>query len=51
MHGQGAKEGVGVSMAPLCLFWCMWRERNKRTFDGVEFNDLKLKEYPLLGLL
>lgn len=32
------------SMAPLCLFCCVWQERNRRIFDRVEFNNLNLKE-------
>jgi hypothetical protein len=23
-------------MAPICLFWCLWRERNNRSFEDVE---------------
>jgi nitrogen fixation-related uncharacterized protein len=23
-------------MTPICLFWCLWRERNNRSFDDLE---------------
>jgi len=23
-------------MAPTCLFWCLWRERNNQNFEDVE---------------
>jgi len=23
-------------MAPICLFWCLWRERNNRSFEDLE---------------
>ena len=35
---------------PHCLLWCLWRERNARTFEDCERNilDLKLLFYRLL---
>ena len=35
---------------PHCLMWCVWRERNARTFEDCEWNilDLKLLFYRLL---
>ena len=33
-------------MASLCLFWCVWWERNKRIFDGEELNIYKLAKNP-----
>lgn len=30
-------------MAPLCLMWCIWRERNSSNFDDCENGLLKLK--------
>ena len=28
---------------PHCLMWCLWRERNARTFEGSEHNVAELK--------
>jgi hypothetical protein len=35
---------------PHCVLWCLWRERNVRTFERCETNvvDLKLHFYQLL---
>ena len=30
-------------MIPLCIFWCIWWERNSRSFEGVERNMLEIK--------
>ena len=30
-------------LIPHCIFWCIWRERNTRTFEGVERNLLEIK--------
>ena len=27
------------NLAPLCLMWCLWRERNWRTFEDMESSD------------
>ena len=36
--------GVGVwGAAPACLMWCIWRERNHCTFEGMELSMLNLK--------
>ena len=37
-HSGNVKNAV-----PLCLMWCIWRERNTRTYDGIEVSLLKLK--------
>ena len=29
--------------APACLMWCIWQERNQRTFEGVELSLPNLK--------
>ena len=28
---------------PHCLMWCLWRERNARTFEGCEQSVVELK--------
>ena len=28
---------------PHCVMWCLWRERNERTFEGCEQNISELK--------
>ena len=37
-------------VVPHCMLWCLWRERNARTFEGCETNvvDLKLHFFRLL---
>ena len=30
------------NIAPLCLMWCLWRERNMRTFEDMESSDDQL---------
>ena len=30
-------------MIPLCVFWCIWWERNSRSFEGEERNLLEIK--------
>ena len=30
------------NLAPLCLMWCLWRERNRRTFEDMESSDDQL---------
>jgi hypothetical protein len=38
------------SMAPLCLMWCVWRERNARCFEDCEtgLSNLKRKMLQML---
>jgi hypothetical protein len=31
-------------LAPLCLMWCIWRERNARLFDDVETSMVELRK-------
>ena len=38
-------------MAPLCIFWCLWWERNARGFEGMERNALELKGLVLRTLM
>jgi hypothetical protein len=30
-------------LAPLCLMWCIWRERNARSFEDRETSVVELK--------
>jgi hypothetical protein len=30
---------------PHCVMWCVWRERNARTFEDCEWNILDLKDF------
>ena len=30
------------NLAPLCLMWCLWRDRNKRTFEDMDSLDDQL---------
>jgi len=36
---------------PPCLMWCIWNERNARSFEGCEQNMLKLKGLFMKSLL
>jgi hypothetical protein len=45
----GGQVGRGTIMevwrlAPLCLIWCLWRERNARSFEDVETSVTKLRK-------
>jgi hypothetical protein len=31
-------------LAPLCLLWCIWRERNARLFEDVETPMVELRK-------
>ena len=31
-------------LAPICLFWCVWKERNRRTFKDEDLSDQGLKD-------
>jgi hypothetical protein len=31
-------------LAPLCLLWCIWRERNARLFEDVETSTVELQK-------
>ena len=37
--------GKHSSLAPLCLMWCIWRERNWRTFEDRDKTDDQLLTY------
>jgi hypothetical protein len=51
----GASVGYGRAkearrLAPLCLLWCIWRERNARLFEDVETSMVELRKR-LLNML
>jgi hypothetical protein len=33
-----------IYMAPLCLMWCLWKERNAHSFEVCEIGSLNLKK-------
>lgn len=39
------------SMLPLSLFWCIWRESNKKIFNEEELNNHMLKEIFIRSLI
>ena len=52
-HGPRSKSEAGKiwKMTPHCLMWCIWQERNDRTFNGVEKSIPALKFHLLHTLL
>ena len=32
-------------IVPHCLLWCIWRERNARSFEGCERSMLEIKSF------
>jgi hypothetical protein len=38
-------------MVPLCMFWCLWWERNARSFEGTERNLMEVKGTVLRTLM
>ena len=51
MKGMGKKRSVVWKMAPICLFWCIWGERNRRTFLEEEMTNTSLRKLFLRSLL
>ncbi|RVW92386.1 hypothetical protein CK203_032497 [Vitis vinifera] len=51
IKGLEKKRGVVWKMAPICLFWCIWGERNRRVFQEEEKSDTSLKNLFLWSLL
>ncbi|RVW72790.1 putative inactive ATP-dependent zinc metalloprotease FTSHI 2, chloroplastic [Vitis vinifera] len=51
MKGMGKKRSVVWKMAPICLFWCIWGERNRRTFLEEEMSNTSLRKLFLRSLL
>jgi hypothetical protein len=49
LNSWGAALGGGHAieawrLAPLCLLWCIWRERNARLFEDVETSMVELRK-------
>ena len=41
----------GWQMAPVCLFWYIWKEHNYQTFNREETSDQQWKETLIMSLL
>jgi hypothetical protein len=48
--GGRSRSAAVWKMAPLCLMWCIWRERNARCFEDSSRTFEELKHYFLLTL-
>ncbi|RVW93915.1 putative mitochondrial protein [Vitis vinifera] len=46
----GKKRRKVWKAAPLCLFWAVWKERNRIAFDNEEFSIHRLKNYFVCNL-
>ena len=51
IKGLEKKRSVVWKMTPICLFWCIWGERNRRMFQEEEKSDMSLKNLFLRALL
>ena len=51
IKGLEKKRSVVWKMASICLFWCIWGERNRRVFQEEEKLDTSLKNLFLRSLL
>ena len=47
---MGKKRKKNWMAAPLCLFWTLWRERNRVVFDNEVFNAQRIKSNFLRNL-
>ena len=47
----GKKRSVVWRTMPICLFWCIWGERNRRMFKEEEMLDTSLRNLFLRSLL
>ena len=43
IKGLGKKRRAVWRLAPICLLWCIWGERNRRTFQEEEMSDTCLR--------
>ena len=44
-YGGNSRSVVVWKMMPLCLMWCVWRERNDRNFDNLERTLEEIKSF------
>ena len=44
VEGFQKKNRAVWCLAPICLFWCVWKERNQRLFKDEELSDQGLKD-------
>ena len=40
---MGKKMEKAWRVAPICLIWTIWKERNRRALDDIERNDQDIK--------
>ena len=43
VEGFQKKKKIVWHLAPICLFWCIWKECNQRTFKNEELSNQRLK--------
>ncbi|RVX14364.1 hypothetical protein CK203_017180 [Vitis vinifera] len=51
IEGLGKKRRAVWRLAPICLFWCIWGERNQRMFHEEETSDTCLRNLFFRSLL
>jgi hypothetical protein len=49
LNSWGGQVGCGIvteiwRLAPLCLMWCLWSERNAQNFEDVETSIRELRK-------
>ena len=50
-HCIGKKIKKAWNVAPFCLFWAIWKERNRRAFEDAGLSNQELKFYFLCNFL
>ena len=51
VKGLGKKRRTVWRLTPICLFWCIWGERNRRTFQEEEMSNTCLRNLFFRSLL
>ena len=49
--GLGKKKRAVWQLAPICLFWCIWGDRNQRTFEDEELSHQSLRDLFIRSLV